>query len=117
MAIPGRVGDGGARTITNTLSGATKDQATFVGAELGGPKLRRFLTGPAGCEITGIAESADGRTIFVNVQHPGEDTEATFWKGSAPQSQWPANQGYGPQGRPRSATLVITKVDGGLIGV
>ncbi len=117
VAIPGKVGDGKVVTITNTLSGATKDQATFVGAELGETKLRRFLTGPAGCEITGIAESADGRTIFVNVQHPGEDTTTDFWKGSAPQSQWPANQGYGPQGRPRSATLVITKVDGGLIGV
>jgi len=117
VAIPGQVGDGKAVTITNTLSGATKDQATFVGAELGETKLRRFLTGPAGCEITGIAESADGRTIFVNVQHPGENTTAAFWTGTAPESQWPGNAGYGVTGRPRSATLVITKVDGGLIGV
>jgi secreted PhoX family phosphatase len=117
VAIPGQVGDGKAVTITNTLSGATKDQATFVGAELGETKLRRFLTGPAGCEITGIAESADGRTIFVNVQHPGENTTAAFWSGTAPESQWPGNAGYGVTGRPRSATLVITKVDGGLIGV
>lgn len=117
VAIPGQVGDGGARTITQSLGGVASTQATFVGAELGETKLRRFLTGPAGCEITGIAESADGRTIFVNVQHPGEDTEATFWSGAAPQSQWPGNQGYGAAGRPRSATLVITKVDGGLIGL
>lgn len=116
VAIPGKVGDGKQVTITNTLSGATKDQATFVGAELGETKLRRFLTGPAGCEITGIAESADGRAIFVNVQHPGEDTTADFWKGNAPQSQWPGNEGYGVTGRPRSATLVITRKDGGLIG-
>jgi len=116
VAVPGKVGDGQAVTVNNSLSGATGTQATFVGAELGETKLRRFLTGPAGCEITGIAESADGRTIFVNVQHPGEDTTAAFWTGSAPQSQWPSNQGYGPIGRPRSATLVITKVDGGLIG-
>jgi secreted PhoX family phosphatase len=116
VAIPGQVGDGKSVTITNTLSGATKDQNTFVGAELGETKLRRFLTGPAGCEITGIAESADGRTIFVNVQHPGEDTTASFWTGSAPQSQWPGNAGYGVTGRPRSATLVITRKDGGIIG-
>ncbi len=116
VAIPGQVGDGKSVTITNTLSGATKDQTTYVGAELGETKLRRFLTGPAGCEITGIAESADGRTIFVNVQHPGEDTTASFWTGAAPQSQWPGNVGYGPSGRPRSATLVITRKDGGLIG-
>ena len=33
------------------------------------------------------------------------------------QSQWPGNQGYGPVGRPRSATLVITRDDGGVIGI
>jgi secreted PhoX family phosphatase len=31
-------------------------------------------------------------------------------------SQWPANAGYGQGKRPRSATIVITKKDGGLIG-
>jgi len=32
------------------------------------------------------------------------------------ESQWPANAGYGAGKRPRSATIVITKNDGGLIG-
>lgn len=117
VAIPGKVGDGKAMTITQDLGGTASTQATFVGAELGETKLRRFLTGPAGCEITGIAESADGKALFVNVQHPGEDTAANFWTGTAPQSQWPGNEGYGVTGRPRSATIVITRVDGGLIGV
>jgi secreted PhoX family phosphatase len=31
-------------------------------------------------------------------------------------SQWPANAGYGAGKRPRSATIVITKNDGGRIG-
>ncbi len=35
-------------------------------------EVRRFLTGPNGCEITGITETPDGRTMFVNIQHPGE---------------------------------------------
>lgn len=117
VAIPGQVGDGKAVTVNNSLSGATGTQNTFVGAELGETKLRRFMTGPAGCEITGIAESADGRAIFVNVQHPGEDTTAAFWTGAAPQSQWPGNANYGVTGRPRSATICITKVDGGVIGL
>src|SRR5699024_9828108 len=30
--------------------------------------LKRFLVGPTGCEITGIELSADGRTLFANVQ-------------------------------------------------
>jgi hypothetical protein len=31
-------------------------------------------------------------------------------------SQWPSNAGYGAGQRPRSATIVITKDDGGRIG-
>lgn len=63
--------------------------------------LRRFLTGPVGCELTGITETPDCRTLFVNIQHP---------EGS---STWPA---IGGETRPRSATLVITKDDGGIVG-
>ena len=40
-------------------------------------EVRRFLTGPRGCEITGVIMTPDQRTMFVNVQHPGEST--TFW--------------------------------------
>jgi secreted PhoX family phosphatase len=74
---------------------------------------RRFLTSPTDCEVTGVTMTADGRTMFVNIQHPGDsgtpaDPTAT--------SHWPYSQGYGPAGRPRSATVVITKADGGVIG-
>jgi secreted PhoX family phosphatase len=34
--------------------------------------VRRFLVGPRGCEITGWAITDDQRTLFVNIQHPGE---------------------------------------------
>ena len=34
--------------------------------------IRRFLVGPKGCEITGWTMTDDQRTMFVNVQHPGE---------------------------------------------
>ena len=77
-------------------------------------ETRRFLTGPAGCEITGLAFSPDRRFMFVNVQHPGE----TASERSDPQrpqavSQWPD----GPAGgRPRSATVVVRRKDGGLVG-
>jgi len=120
-AIPGAVGDGGRVTVKNsmTVSGAvvTGTQDTFVGAVLGEAKLRRFLVAPKGAEVTGMAESPDGRTVFVNIQHPGEDTPARGTGSFAFQSQWPGNAGYGPAGRPRSATLVITRTDGGRIGV
>jgi secreted PhoX family phosphatase len=91
-------------------------QETFLGAALGEAKLRRFLVAPKGAEVTGITETPDGRTLFVNIQHPGELSKPLA-SGSAPQSFWPGNQGYGVAGRPRSATIVITRQDGGLIGL
>ncbi|MGH8166240.1 MAG: PhoX family protein, partial [Woeseiaceae bacterium] len=38
--------------------------------------LRRLLTGVTDCEITGIAVTPDRRTMFVNVQHPGNGDPA-----------------------------------------
>ncbi len=35
-------------------------------------EIRRFLTGPIACELTGIAFSEDYTTMFVGIQHPGE---------------------------------------------
>jgi len=90
---------------------------------LGESRLRRFMLAPKGAEVTGLTETADGKTLFVNIQHPGEltpklGTAANFTF----ESQWPGNGGglpaaYGPAGRPRSATLMITKNDGGKIGL
>jgi uncharacterized protein len=115
-ALPGSVGDGGKVTVRNRMvvDGAerTGTQDTFVGAALGEARLRRFLVGPRGSEITGMTETPDGRALFVNIQHPGEDTRSL----DAPQSLWPGSQGYGRPGRPRSATIVITRDDGGVIG-
>lgn len=121
-AIPGQVGDGGKVSVNNRMSSGgallSGTQETFIGATLGEARLRRFLVAPKGAEVTGITETPDGKTLFVNIQHAGEDTPAI---GNARdftlQSQWPGNQGYGPAGRPRSATLVITRDDGGLIGL
>ncbi|MFZ5746581.1 MAG: alkaline phosphatase PhoX [Pseudomonadota bacterium] len=114
-AMPGTVGDGGARTITNTGSGgATAQQATFVGAAPG-TNLRRFLVGPVECEITGVDSTPDGKALFVNIQHPGENGTP-----AAPSSHWPDSQSTGTPGatiRPRSATIVITKNDGGVVAL
>jgi secreted PhoX family phosphatase len=86
---------------------------TIVGAPLG-EKLARFLVGPSQCEITGITETPDGRTLFVNIQHPGEETKpGDIGNPSAFTSHWPD----GGMARPRSATVVITRNNGGVIGV
>jgi secreted PhoX family phosphatase len=79
-------------------------------------EIRRFLVGPRGCEITGVITTPDQRTMFINVQHPGETTTAWGTPTAAnPRavSNWPD---FDPAGRPRSATVVIRKRDGGVIG-
>ncbi len=66
-------------------------------------EARRFLTGPRGCEISGAVLTPDARTMFVNVMHPGEGIR----------SYWPSGT---PGARPRSATVVIRRDDGAVIG-
>jgi secreted PhoX family phosphatase len=112
-AIPGKVGDGAKKTITNVDGGTTKAVESPVGKSATDATLRRFLVGPKECEITGIAESPDGKAIFVNIQHPGEDTKPTLADPSTFGSHWPD----GGTARPRSATVVITRNDGGVIGL
>ena len=69
----------------------------------GRPEIRRFFTGVKGCECTGVITTPDQRTMFTNIQHPGEDGGST----------WPQNDGLAT---PRSATVVVTKLDGGVVG-
>lgn len=90
--------------------------------------IQRFLTGPSGCEITGITWTPDGKTLFINVQHPGEASghpnaptpppglslDAYLASNSTAFSTWPDRN---PDSRPRAATVVITKKDGGKIGL
>ena len=61
--------------------------------------MRRFLTGPVNCEITGATLTPDGRTMFINIQHPGE-TASDRSDPANPRkfSNWPD---YRPDGRPR----------------
>lgn len=117
-AVPGRVGDGGKQTLSYSRSaGGTLAVDTFVGATPTAQTLKRFLVGPVGCEITGLCETPDGKALFINIQHPGEGTARTdIGDPTKYLSQWPARVGYGRGLRPRTATIVITKDDGGRIG-
>ncbi|EEY73359.1 putative phosphatase [Grimontia hollisae CIP 101886] len=70
-------------------------------------ELRRFFVGPNGCEVTGFAVSPDYRSVFVNIQHP---------------RNWPYSDDATEETpgdvklRPRAATVVIRRNDGGPIG-
>jgi secreted PhoX family phosphatase len=115
-AIPGQVGDGGPVTLNYGSTSVT----TRVGKKPAATTLKRFLVGPKDQEITGLCETPDGKVMFVNVQHPGEDTAvADIGDPSKYASHWPGNAGYGAGGanaRPRSATVMILKNDGGRVG-
>lgn len=117
-AVPGKVGDGSVQELEYTRKdGSEVRLATPVGAAACDTTLKRFLVGPKGAEITGWCETPDGKAVFINIQHPGENTKmANVTKPDAYESQWPANAGYGAGKRPRSATIVITKKDGGVVG-
>ncbi len=117
-AVPGKVGDGSTKTLTYKRGdGSEKQVSTPVGKAQSPDILKRFLVGPSNCEITGLCESPDGRAMFINIQHPGELTPmADIGNPAKYTSHWPANAGYGAGQRPRSATIVITKKDGGVIG-
>lgn len=66
-------------------------------------EIKRFLTGPVACEMTGITWSPDKKTMFVGVQHPGEEKQ---------NSHFPD----GGNSIPRSSIIAIWKKDGGDIG-
>ncbi|MCX2865272.1 PhoX family phosphatase [Paucibacter sp. PLA-PC-4] len=77
-------------------------------------EVRRFLTGPSGSEVTGATMTPDGRTMFINIQHPGESpSERSDPAQPRRFSNWPDQRA---DGRPRSATVVVRKLDGGVIG-
>ena len=114
-ALPGAYNDGSAKSVVNTAvptnANANQTISTFVGKDAATTNIKRFLVGPKGCEITGITETPDGKTIFVNIQHPGENTTSSA-DTTTFTSHWPD----GGSARPRSATIVITKKDGGIVG-
>lgn len=120
VAIPGSVGDGESVTVT-TSDGTTQASIdTLVGQSAEAVQLKRFLVGPRGCEITGITMTADARSLFVNIQHPGENGTAEEF--NRDDSTWPASSGDATavgeaDNRPRSATIVIYREDGGELAV
>lgn len=103
----------------------------MLAADVDTGEVRRFLVGPSGCEITGLAFSPDRKTMFLNVQHPGElgshpnrpagYGDEQIARDPTAFSIWPASQSNPPAnradaGRPRSATVVVRRKDGGVIG-
>lgn len=83
------------------FAGMGNNQMLCANPESG--EILRFLTGPIGCEITGLDFTPDYKTMFVGIQHPGEDLTPSHFPG-------------GGDSKPRSSIMIITKKDGGIIG-
>ncbi|WP_270938936.1 PhoX family protein, partial [Falsiroseomonas oryzae] len=71
---------------------------------------RLFYQAPTGAEVCGPRFTPDDRTLFLAIQHPGEDPGSTYER---PSTRWPDFEEGKP---PRPAVIAIVKRDGGEIG-
>ncbi|MFN3899755.1 MAG: PhoX family protein [Alishewanella aestuarii] len=104
--------DNGLLWIQTDMSGSQQSSGPYgnnamLVADPESRQIKRFLVGPTDCEVTGVIMTPDQRTMFVNIQHPGDRSSVTNFT-----SNWPD----GGNSRPRSATVISTKDDGGMIG-
>jgi secreted PhoX family phosphatase len=70
-------------------------------------KLRQFLSGPIGAEVCGVQFTPDNETLFVSIQHPGENGSV-----EKPLSRWPD----GGSSQPRASVIAVRKEGGGRVG-
>jgi uncharacterized protein len=71
---------------------------------------RLFYQAPTGAEVCGPCFTPDDGTIFLAIQHPGEDSGSTFER---PSTRWPDFAEGMP---PRPSVIAIVKKGGGPIG-
>ena len=96
----------GAPTAAGIADGLYGADTTGYGRGL----TRCFFQAPTGAEVCGPILTPDDITVFLAIQHPGEDAGSTFEK---PSTRWPDFKEGMP---PRPSVIAITKKGGGAIG-
>lgn len=95
--------------VPSTVSIGPGDQAVINPEDQA--QLKRFAVGPNGSEVTGIFATPDKTSLFINIQHPGN------WPADPNQNVQDATEAATGTVRPRAATVVIQKLDGGPVAV
>jgi len=85
----------------DAFAGMGNNQMLCADTETG--DIYRFMVGPIACEVTGATWTADKKTMFIGIQHPGERDKPSHWPD-------------GGDSVPRSSLVAIRRTDGGVIG-
>jgi secreted PhoX family phosphatase len=94
---------------TDGQEGSLKFRDGFFAVPTAGPergRLKQFFASVVGSEVCGPEFTPDGKTAFLAIQHPGEDS--TF---ANPSTRWPDGTGV-----PRPSVIAIQSDSGGVIG-
>ena len=86
--------------------GKNNDQMLVANART--REFKRLFTGVAGCEVTGVAVTPSRKTMFVNLQHPGD--------GDPKVTNFPEPFSGASGSVPRDSIIVITRKNGGIVG-
>ncbi len=96
--------------VTDGQDDAINVADSVYACDINGPRraaTKLFFNAPRGAEVCGPCFTPDAKTLFLAIQHPGEEKGSTFAK---PSTRWPDFKTDTP---PRPSVIAVVKDDGG----